>query len=407
MDPVTRRAFSDSAYIEVETEFLRHSESLDVRLVDVATRSQLSGTAFYDAHDDEAGYDPKDTLLLHGTDLEAQKAELDLASKAHPLEYTIPLRTKLFYLGTYLLLNLSLTIHSKLLLGEFNYPFLLTAFHTGTTSVGCYILKVRGHIKPTILSTHDNLVTVAFSVLCTINIAISNVSLGLVSVSFHQIVRSTAPVCTILIYKLYFGRTYSPPTYLSCITIITGVSMVAYGEFNFTAWGFTLTISGVLLAALKTVLSNRLMTGTLSLPPLELLLRISPLAALQSLAYAIVTGEGSGFRNFVATGSLTPGWTAALLTNSCIALFLNISSFGTNRVAGALTMAICANLKQILTVLLGIVIFEVRIGVFNGLGLVVAIFGGVVYSKVEVGNHSKKTRRRKEKKKKLASLPNS
>ncbi|KAJ5032968.1 uncharacterized protein L3040_009554 [Drepanopeziza brunnea f. sp. 'multigermtubi'] len=404
MDPVARRAFSDSACIGLETEFPRHSESLDVRLVDVASRSQLSGTAFYDAHDVEAGYDPKETLLFHETDLEAQKSDLDLASKAAPLEYTIPLRTKLFYLGTYLLLNLSLTIHSKLLLGEFNCPFLLTAFHTGMTSVGCYILMVRGYIKPTILSTQDNRVIVAFSVLCTINIAISNVSLGLVSVSFHQIVRSTAPVCTILIYKLYFGRTYSLPTYLSCIPIITGVSMVAYGEFDFTAWGFTLTISGVLLAALKTILSNRLMTGNLSLPPLELLFRISPLAALQSLAYAIVTGEGSGFRDFVAAGSLTPGWTAALLINSGIAFLLNISSFGTNRVAGALTMAICANLKQILTVLLGIVIFDVRIGVFNGVGLVVAISGGAIYSKVEVGNHLKK---KKETKEEAATLSNS
>ncbi len=216
--------------------------------------------------------------------------------------------------------------------------------------------------------------------------------------AFHQIVRSTAPVFTILIYKLYFGRTYSLPTYLSCIPIIIGVSMVAYGEFDFTAIGFGLTIFGVILAALKTVVSNRLMTGSLALPPLELLLRISPLAAFQSLIYAMATGEGAGFKSFVDDGSLTTGWILALITNSCIAFLLNISSFSTNKVAGALTMTICGNLKQILTVLLGIIIFNVKIGVFNGFGMIIAIIGGAIYSRVELANKMNK---------KPASLPNS
>lgn len=211
------------------------------------------------------------------------------------------------------------------------------------------------------------------------------------SVAFHQIVRSTTPVLTILIYKLYSGRSYAVPTYLSCVPMILGVAMVAYGDFDYTPWGVALTLCGLMLAALKTIVSNGLMTGALALPPLELLLRISPLAAVQALLYAVLTGEGRGLRTFVAEGALTPGWVVALLTNSCIAFLLNVSSFSTNQVAGALTMAICGNLKQVLTVLLGIVIFEVRIGVFNGLGMLIAIMGGALYSKVELGNKLTRT----------------
>lgn len=166
--------------------------------------------------------------------------------------------------------------------------------------------------------------------------------------------------------------------------------MVAYGELDFTAIGFALTLLGVVLAVIKTVVTNRLMTGSLALPALEILLRISPLAAFQSLVYAVVTGEGAGFKKFVDDGQLTTGWVIALVTNSSIAFLLNISSFQTNKVTGALTISVCGNLKQILTVLLGIIIFNVKIGAINGLGMVIAILGGAYYSKVELNNKQAK-----------------
>jgi hypothetical protein len=206
----------------------------------------------------------------------------------------------------------------------------------------------------------------------------------MVSVAFHQIMRSTVPVFTILIYRLYFSRSYSTATYLSLIPIICGVGMVTYGDYYFTVLGFSLTVLGVVLAAVKTVVTNRMMTGSLSLPPLEFLLRMSPLAAIQSLLYAYFTGEGGRFLAFVADGALTKSRMLALLSNSVIAFLLNISSFHTNKIAGALTMTVCGNLKQVLTVLLGIVVFDVKVGAWNGLGMVVALAGAAYYSKVEL-----------------------
>lgn len=64
-----------------------------------------------------------------------------------------------------------------------------------------------GSLKLTPLTSRENLTLVAFSVLFTFNIAFSNVSLALVSVPFHQIMRSTCPIVTILIYHTCYGRT--------------------------------------------------------------------------------------------------------------------------------------------------------------------------------------------------------
>ena len=112
-------------------------------------------------------------------------------------EYSIPTQKKLIYLSVYFGLNLGLTLYNKALLGnvssqfmiiiwemssnqhfaQFHFPWLLTAFHAGSASLGCFILDARGYVKPTKLGAHETLILSAFSVLFTINIAISNVSL--------------------------------------------------------------------------------------------------------------------------------------------------------------------------------------------------------------------------------------
>lgn len=171
--------------------------------------------------------------------------------------------------------------------------------------------------------------------------------------------------------------------------MILGVGLATYGDYYFTVLGFFLTSLGVLLSSLKTVVSNRLMTGNLALPALEILLRMSPLAALQSLVYAVSTGEASDFLAWVAEGHLMLPYGLALAGNGLLAFLLNVSSFYTNKLAGALTITVCANLKQCLTILLGVILFDVKTGVWNGVGMVVTLIGAAMYSKSELDSKGK------------------
>lgn len=133
------------------------------------------------------------------------------------------------------------------------------------------------------------------------------------------------------------------------------------------------------------------MTGSLALPPVEFLMRMSPLAALQALACATATGEVSGFYKVITSGEIKLAPALASLTgNGFLAFLLNIASFNTNKVAGALTMTVCGNLKQCLTVLLGIFLFNVVVGWLNGAGMGVTMLGAAIYSKAELDNNNKK-----------------
>ena len=231
----------------------------------------------------------------------------------------------------------------------------------------------------------------------------------MVSVPFHQIVRSTTPVVTVAAYRLLFGRSYSNETYMSLIPIVLGVGMTTYGEYYFTIVGFLLTFLGVILAAAKTIATNRIMTGSLKMSPLETLMRMSPLSFFQALFIAWISGELSGAvdgaaRSITAASTVArdvavqaaaggqPGGqetsllalALALLGNGVLAFALNVTSFTANKAAGALTMTVCGNVKQCLTVLLGIVFFNVTVGFTNGLGMVVSLAGAAWYSVVEL-----------------------
>lgn len=131
------------------------------------------------------------------------------------------------------------------------------------------------------------------------------------------------------------------------------------------------------------------MTGSLALPALEVLLRMSPLAAAQALSYAWMSGEASRFVVFVQEGNMPWSKILALVGNGLLAYVLNISSFQTNKLAGALTLTVAGNLKQCLTILLGIVLFQVKVSVPNGIGMLITVLGAAWYSKVELDSKGK------------------
>lgn len=175
-------------------------------------------------------------------------------------------------------------------------------------------------------------------------------------------------------------------TYLSMIPLVLGVGLATTGDYYCTAAGFTLTLLGVILAAVKTVATNRLMTGSLGLPAMEVLLRMSPLATVQCVIYALWTGEIERFRISYNNGEFSNSVATALAANAIVAFALNMISFLTNKATSALTITVCGNVKQVLTIGLGIVLFNVPVGWLNAVGTLTTVAGAIWYSKIELDN---------------------
>ncbi|KAK6905981.1 hypothetical protein I203_106816 [Kwoniella mangroviensis CBS 8507] len=299
-----------------------------------------------------------------------------------------------FWLSLYFCFNLGLTLFNKFVLVSFPFPYTLTGLHALSGCAGTYIALEQGAFTPARLTQKENVILAAFSVLYTINIAVSNISLQLVSIPFHQVVRASTPLFTIFIAAIFLRARFSALKLVSLLPVVAGVGFATYGDYDFTALGLILTLLGTFLAALKTVVTNLIQTGgggRLKLHPLDLLMRMSPLAFIQCVIYGWYTGELERVRRYGAT-QMTRSKAIALLFNGVFAFGLNIVSFTANKKAGALTMTVSANCKQVLTIVLAVMLFNLHISPTNGIGILLTLVGGGWYGYVEFMEKKKKTK---------------
>lgn len=145
--------------------------------------------------------------------------------------------------------------------------------------------------------------------------------------------------------KILFNESYSTLTYLSLVPVITGVPMATFGDYYFSTLGFICTLFGVVLASIKTIVTNKVQVGKYKLPPLDLLYHMSPLAFAQTFIWAFVFGEHNTFIDYLQQGKFTQNVTGttfvlAIIGNGVLAFLLNFVSFTANGVTSPLMMGI-------------------------------------------------------------------
>jgi hypothetical protein len=205
-----------------------------------------------------------------------------------------------------------------------------------------------------------------------------------------------------------------------------------YGDYYYTCWGFVLTLLGAFLAAFKSVVTQILLSPLPSpspspstdielslstskqqqqqqqqqqqryipvLHPLDLLHWTSSHALIQCVLYAYLTGELDRAHTYFEL-ELTPHKVLSLVANGAIAFGVNVISFHTNRKLGAVGMSVAgaspssslpnpskifsvANVKQVLTIVLAIQLFNLTVPNMNAVGLALTLVGGAVYAFVE------------------------
>ncbi|KZT04907.1 TPT-domain-containing protein [Laetiporus sulphureus 93-53] len=351
----------------------------------------------------------------------SERSKPATARKRKRTRFPLPawLHSQVSWIALYFTFNLGLTLYNKLVLVRFPFPYTLTALHALCGTLGGWALRHQGTYVPARLTSRQHGVLAAFSVLYAVNIAVSNASLQLVTIPFHQVVRAATPIFTTALSMLLFGTHFSRLKIMTLLPVMAGVALATYGDYYFTIWGLLLTLLGTFLAALKTIYTNVLqsappltsssntrrtpttsMRGALLVPPrlalhpLDLLTRTSPLACALCLVYAYFSGELGRVRHSFAEEGVA-GWARllVLLGNGTIAFGLNVVSLSANKRIGALNMTVAAwydlmashtaNVKQALTILCAVSLFQLTITPLNALGICVTLAGGAWYAWVE------------------------
>lgn len=113
-----------------------------------------------------------------------------LASRSSALtstSFAARMDTPTAWLILYFGFNLGLTLFNKLVLQGFPFPWTLTGIQMLSGTIGTQIALDRGFFVQARLTTRETGILVAFSVLYTVNIAVSNLSLQLVTVPVSSV----------------------------------------------------------------------------------------------------------------------------------------------------------------------------------------------------------------------------
>lgn len=87
---------------------------------------------------------------------------------------------------------------------------------------------------------------------------------------------------------------------------------------------------------------------------------------------------------------LRPRQHLCLVFNGLLAFGLNVASFGANKRVGAVTMSVAANVKQVLTMLGAVLVFNLQISPANSIGILLTLCGGAWYTAVELREKERK-----------------
>ncbi|XP_071944082.1 uncharacterized protein [Antedon mediterranea] len=148
---------------------------------------------------------------------------------------------------------------------NFNYPLFLTTLHVLTTYIVIHVALHKTSLGVAYDDQWKNLPTVqgnkiqVLSVMFAASIALGNVAIQYLYISFAKMIFALTPLTTVLVSRLLLCKTHNNYTYIALIPICLGSILCTLGEVNFSAVGFLVAILSTFLRSLKSLLQGFLL----------------------------------------------------------------------------------------------------------------------------------------------------
>lgn len=217
----------------------------------------------------------------------------------------------------------------------------------------------------------------------------AHVSIWKVPVSYSHTVKATMPVFTVILSRVILGETQSGEVYCSLIPIVGGVMIATATELSFDMVGLLSALLATFTFAVQNIFTKKALRD-LQLNHLRLLLLMATIASAMLLpAWAlydlrrIILELESGKEDIL--------WLLVILTiNGFLNFAQNMVAFTVLSLVTPLSYAVASATKRILVITVSIMFLRNPVSLYNGVGMLAAIFGVFLYNKAKYDANCRK-----------------
>ena len=147
---------------------------------------------------------------------------------------------------------------------QFSYPLFLTMLHMLSacifgsvairyTPLGAAFGEGNDRLR---IPPNSTLKILILSVVFTLAIALGNIALRHLYISFLKMVFALTPLVTVVLSRVFFNRPVDNYVLMSMVPLCFGSMLCITGEVNFSIYGFLAAMAATVLRALKSLLQG-------------------------------------------------------------------------------------------------------------------------------------------------------
>lgn len=235
-----------------------------------------------------------------------------------------------------------------------------------------------------------------------LDIALSNLSLVFISVSFYTVVKTSSIIFTLLL--AFWFRFERPSWYLFAVVAVVSVGQImsVEGESSFNVSGFFICLTAAFMSGLRWTLSQRVMHRNPDDPgdsapgikeshilehPVVFVYQVMPVMCSVVFVFSCIKERWwiSIPRSDWLNGPIDLLIDIVVVgCGATMAFLLTLSEFELLRETSALTIMMIGVVKDIVAIILSMVVFGDKFGMDNVLGLSLCLMGVVGYNKYKI-----------------------
>ncbi|XP_010542588.1 PREDICTED: uncharacterized membrane protein At1g06890 [Tarenaya hassleriana] len=273
--------------------------------------------------------------------------------------------------------SVSIVICNKALMSNLGFPFAttLTSWHLMVTYCTLHLAHRLNFFenKPIDMKT-----VVLFGILNGVSIGLLNLSLGFNSIGFYQMTKLAIIPFTVLLETLFLNKQFSKKIKLSLFLLLLGVGIASITDLQLNLVGSVLSLLAIVTTCVGQILTNTIQKR-LNVSSTQLLYQSAPFQAAVLFVSGPVVDKFLTRLN-VFSFHYSPVVLGFIILSCMIAVAVNFSTFLVIGKTSPVTYQVLGHLKTCLVLAFGYTLLHDPFTPRNVFGILVAVFGMILYS---------------------------